>query len=249
MDRRERIADMQESLIAALEGWQAGIWTALPGIVQSFDPAKMTVAVKPALKAFISGTDGVGTWVEMPLLVDCPVMFPGGGGFTLTFPVAAGDECLMVFANRCIDAWWDSSSVSVQSEMRMHDLSDGFAFVGVRSRPRALSSVSTVNVQLRSDDGSAYVEIQPDHDIHASTTANVLVDCAAATVNASGVVTLNAAQVVVNASTVINGHLQVNGAIDATGDVSGNGTSLHTHTHPVSNIQGGVSTVTSGAPL
>ena len=31
------------------------------------------------------------------------MVFPGGGGFALTFPVAAGDECLVVFASRCID--------------------------------------------------------------------------------------------------------------------------------------------------
>ena len=68
-----------------------------------------------------------------------PVVFPGGGGFALTFPVAAGDECLVVFASRCIDAWWQSGGVGEPMEPRMHDLSDGFALIGVRSQPAHVS--------------------------------------------------------------------------------------------------------------
>jgi hypothetical protein len=46
----------------------------------------------------------------------------------------------------------------------MHDLSDGFAFVGVRSQPRVLpGGVKTSAVQLRSDDGAAYVELSGGH--------------------------------------------------------------------------------------
>jgi hypothetical protein len=46
-------------------------------------------------------------------------------------------------------------------EFRMHDLSDGFAFVGPRSTPRVLSGVSTTATQLRSDDGATMVEVSP----------------------------------------------------------------------------------------
>jgi hypothetical protein len=86
-------------------------------------------------------------------------VFPGGGGYTLTFPIAAGDEALVVFSAKCIDAWWAYGGVQVQPELRMHDLSDGFALVGVRSTPRVLSGVSANSAQLRSDNGTAYVEL------------------------------------------------------------------------------------------
>ena len=161
-DRRELLNDPEEALRAALAGFQAGLWTALPGIIQSFNAAAQTVSVQPALKAKLRRPDGGVVSVTLPLLVDVPVVFTGGGGFTLTFPIAAGDEALVVFADRCIDAWWQSGGVQEPVEPRMHDLSDGFALVGVRSQARALPAVSIENVQLRSDTGEDYVEIRPD---------------------------------------------------------------------------------------
>ena len=161
MDRREQLDDPVEALRTALDGRQAEIWTALPGIVAGFDPGAMTVSVQPAVKGAIVGEDGKARQVPLPLLVDVPVSFPQGGGFTLTFPVKAGDECLVVFASRCIDGWWQSGGVQAPAERRMHDLSDGFAIVGVRSQPRVLPAVNPENVQLRSDDGADFVEITP----------------------------------------------------------------------------------------
>jgi hypothetical protein len=35
--------------------------------------------------------------VRYPILNDLPVVFPRGGGVTLTFPIKEGDECLIVF--------------------------------------------------------------------------------------------------------------------------------------------------------
>lgn len=159
MDRRERMNDPEEAFRAAFEGLAAGLWTALPGIVQTFDAARMTVTAQPAIKGRVKHPDGVIELVDMPLLVDVPLVFPSGGGFTLTFPVAQGDECLVKFADRCIDAWWQSGGTQPPAELRMHDLSDGFALVGIRSLPRVLSGVSTTAVQLRDDAGSTLVEV------------------------------------------------------------------------------------------
>ena len=163
MDRRERWAEPVEALRAALDGRQAEMWTALPGIVQSFDPAAMTVSVQPAVAGRISDEAGKAASVDLPILPDVPVVFPGGGGFALTFPVAAGDECLVVFASRCIDAWWQSGGVGEPMEPRMHDLSDGFALVGVRSQPHRLSpAVHTGNTQLRAGDGAPTSRSRPE---------------------------------------------------------------------------------------
>jgi hypothetical protein len=160
-DRSERANDFQESLRKALQGWQTGVWTAMPGIVQSYAPAQMTVNVQPATQGQFLQPDGSWQFVDMPLLLDCPVVFPGGGGYSLTFPVGQGDECLVVFASRCIDGWWYSGEVSRPMELRMHDLSDGFALVGVRSRPRVLAGVSATSTQLRTDDGATVLDMAP----------------------------------------------------------------------------------------
>jgi len=162
MDPRERLNDNQESLQTALDGAQSSIWTSLPGYITKYSPTAMTVEVQPTIQGLYRGIDGNATLVTMPLLVDVPVLFPGGGGLTLTFPIAIGDECLVWFACRCIDAWWQSGGVQPPGEFRMHDLSDGFALVGPRSQPRVLTAPSTSAAQLRTEDGTTYLEILPD---------------------------------------------------------------------------------------
>ena len=80
---------------------------------------------------------------------------------TITTPIKPGDECLVIFADRCIDGWWWLGGVQPPSEARNHDLSDGFALVGVRSRPRWLQGVSTESLQIRSDDGATCIDVNP----------------------------------------------------------------------------------------
>ena len=183
MDRRERGAELDTAILAAFTGQQAGLWTAMPGIINSYSAAKATCSVQVSIKAQVRDEVGVESWVALPLLVDCPVIFPSGGGFTLTFPIAAGDECLVIFASRCIDAWWQSGGVQIQADLRMHDLSDGFVLVGPRSQTRLLSPAAATNAaELRSDDRSTYVKIE------------------------SGKVTIKASQIVLDApSVIING--------------------------------------------
>jgi len=174
MDSRERMNDPVVAMTVALGGWQSKLQTAIPGIIQSFDLESMTCTVQPAISGKIRDETGAVTGTELPLLVDCPVQFPAGGGCTLTFPVKAEDECLVVFSSRCIDSWWQSGGIQAQPELRMHDLSDGFALLGFRSLPRVIPSISTSAAQLRTDDGAAFVEVDSvSHAINITTTAPI----------------------------------------------------------------------------
>ncbi|HDK0301007.1 TPA: translation initiation factor IF-2, partial [Escherichia coli] len=83
----------------------------IPGIIQSFDPEAVTAVIQPAIKGVEHDASGAEVSVNLPLLVDVPVIFPRGGGCTLTFPVKEGDECLVIFADRCIDFWWQSGGI------------------------------------------------------------------------------------------------------------------------------------------
>lgn len=160
MDPRERLNDSEEAFRTATEGLLKGLWTALPGIIQSFNNTAMTCVVQPAIMGQQRKEDGSVLSIEMPLLLDCPVQFQGGGGCTGTFPIAEGDECLVVFSSRCIDSWWQSGGIQAQAELRMHDLSDGFVLPGIRSQPRVLSGgVSTTEAQLRTDTGLTWVGV------------------------------------------------------------------------------------------
>lgn len=164
MDRRERFDNPTVALRAALRGWQAQIWTALPGIYQGAGSAgkPYTANVQPSIQGQVLDQKGNWSSVTMALCVDCPILFPGGGGFQLTFPLAKGDEGLLVFAARCIDAWWQSGGVQPQAEIRMHDLSDGFFLPGQLSQPKVPSAgFSSTNVQLKTTAGVALLDITP----------------------------------------------------------------------------------------
>ena len=101
---------------------------ALPGTVESFDASTQTACVRPALKR---------KGIMLPVLRDVPVFFPGNSSGAVTWPVSAGDECLLVFADAEIDRWFEGEN-DEPAPGRTHSLSDAFAFVGFRSRNNAL---------------------------------------------------------------------------------------------------------------
>jgi phage baseplate assembly protein gpV len=138
----------------------------------------------------------------LPLLVDVPVIFPRGGGFTMTFPVRAGDECLVVFSDRCIDFWWQNGGVQETVDPRMHDLSDAFAIVGPQSQAKKISGISTTSVQVRTDDGASFIELKQGGSVNITTPL-----------------------------LTVNGDVQVHGAISSTGDQVANGISQTGHKH------------------
>ena len=161
-DQRERWDDPEEATRMALEAHRSDIWTALPVIFKSHDRDKNTVHVQPTVKLKHVKADGSSEWREFPTLEDVPVHYPGGGGMSMTFPIKDGDEGLVIFASRNIDKWWQEGGVQEQpAPFRMHDISDGFAIPGFRSQPRKLGNVSATTSQIRTDDGSMYIDFDP----------------------------------------------------------------------------------------
>lgn len=162
MDRRELFDDPEEAQRMAFEGQAAGLWTALPGIVEAVNLAAQTVSVQLAIRGMVTNEAGASSPQNMPLLVDVPICWPRAGGFAVTLPVAQGDEVLVVFSARCIDAWWQSGGVQSPLEERMHDLSDGFAIFAPSSQPRKLNDVQSDGVELRNEARSVYMKVAND---------------------------------------------------------------------------------------
>lgn len=242
MDRRERSADPDTAILAAILGHQAGLWTALPAIVLSYDPSKGTCELQPAIRGRFRLEDGAIQSVTMPPLVDCPVVFPGGGGHTLTFPIKAGDEALVVFASRCIDGWWDTSGVQPPAELRMHDLSDGFAIIGPRSRPKALTAASTDGVELRNDARTTFVRLDDTGNVFIQTDANVSVDAQGDVYASSGGDAVITAAGSLHLTAPV---ITIVGDVNVTGTLSNNGHAVgSTHTHALP----GASSSLTGAP-
>lgn len=165
MDRAQLLNDAEEAMRLVLDGRQSTMWCAMPGIIQSVDLEAMTCEVQPAIQGTIEDENGKAQSVNLPLLVDVPIVFPSAGGFLITMPMASGDEVLIVFASRCIDAWWQSGGVQRPMEARMHDLSDGFAIPGPRSQPNVAGSISSTDLQIRNNAGTTLLSIGADNKI------------------------------------------------------------------------------------
>lgn len=195
-----RSGDLAETFKSERETTKNQIRVALPGIVQSFDPDAVTAVVQPAIRSVETDNDGNRVTKNYPLLVDVPVVFPRGGGCTLTFPVKAGDECLVIFADRCIDFWWQNGGVQEPVDDRVHDLSDAFCIVGPQSQAQKISGISTSAAQLRTDDGAAFVEVAAGHNVTVKTPG-------ALTATAEGGTTITSPTITLNGDVTINGNL------------------------------------------
>lgn len=206
----------------------------LPGIIQSFDPIACTCTVQPAISGQVANEAGEFKSAPLPLLVDVPVVFPRGGGCTITFPVKAGDECLVVFSDRCIDFWWQNGGVQEPVDPRQHDLSDAFAFIGPQSQAEVIGNISTSTLQMRTDDGAAYIELDPNsHAINLVAPGGVNVTTPLAkfsqAVTITGLLTWAGGMV---GSIASGTAAKITGAIQFIGTLTSNGKDIsdqHTH--------------------
>lgn len=166
---------------------------AMPAVVVSFDPVKQTVVVQPAIRENLL-VNSTTTPVDIPELQDVPVVMMRAGGVALTMPIQPGDECLVVFADMCIDAWYQSGGTqNVQMDKRRHDLSDAIAIFGIWSQPNTLDGYSQSAAQLRDESGDSYLEVMPGQ---VNVAQNLTVEN-----GASGSFTTQGGQVI----TVVNG--------------------------------------------
>jgi hypothetical protein len=124
-----RTPDLFEVLAAAMENRIAEIHVAMPGIVKKYNPATQTVDVLPLLKCSVVLDDGEVESEELPVLSDVPILFMRGGGFFLSLPIVPGDAVELIFNERSIDKFVNSSGVLPIDpvDLRKHDLSDAVA--------------------------------------------------------------------------------------------------------------------------
>lgn len=236
MDPRERFKSLEEGVRAAVLGIRAEMWTMLPGILVSYDATKATAEVQPAVKSVRRKQDGSLEYLTLPVIPDVPVQFAHGGGYTLTLPLAKGDEVMLVFSARNIDGWWDQSDVQQPLDRRMHDLSDAFCLPGPMSRPKVISDISDDTTQLRSDDGEMFLELDtPNNKMRLRLdTLEVILD------KGAGAITLKAPTKVRIETPLV----EVTGEIKAEGEIAAKSESdnIHLSTHIHGGVESGGST-------
>jgi hypothetical protein len=180
-DLRSLLTDLKKEIFYGLNCHQVGV-------INSFDPTTQTATVQIQVLRNIGNTQ-----VAYPLLTDCPVIFPSGGGAYMTFPVAKGDPCLVLFNDRDLDLWFTTGNVVGPNSARAHSLSDGIVLVGIRNKTNpppytandaVMLALGTASVKIttagvvRITKGSGYVEVSATGvaKLHGANGAEVVAD-------------------------------------------------------------------------
>lgn len=144
MERRQII----DTIMMAVDTALANVHTATVARVTAV--GAKTISCRPVINRVVNGES-----VSLPEFVEVPPVFMGGGSSFMTWPISAGDYCLLIFTERCFDRWYAGQDYQPPLEMRMHNYSDGFAIVGIRpeSLARTIPSVTTIigNVSMSGD--------------------------------------------------------------------------------------------------
>lgn len=132
--------------------------------IQSFDSVKQTVtATVNYKKTFFElnpqNNGYISKLVSYPLIADCPVITLGGGPARITFPIAKGDQCLLLFNDRDLDNWFSGSTTSANQTPRLHAFSDAIALIGPNNLNTVIQNYDAVRALITN--GTAKVGINP----------------------------------------------------------------------------------------
>ncbi len=148
---------------------QNNIHVSLPAVIVDYDFTKQKATVQPLLnKAWADGTN-----TPMPKLENVPVIFPRSGGASLTFPVNAGDTCLLIFIERSTDLWLTVGGQVTPDDQRKFDLSDGVAIMGLF--PFVENSQADNNDDVLLSYSGSDIRIQKNGDIQIKTSSKVAI--------------------------------------------------------------------------
>lgn len=169
---QERLSVKTEPIQGALWQWLCMLRCAIPGIVTAVYLDKGTCDVQPAIQELSlmpppvnAQNPDIGTTQNIPVstsikpIQDVPIIMMRAGNFIITLPIAVGTECLLIFADMCIDGWWQNGGVNAQYDRRRHDLSDAFALFGPWSQPNVIANHSATNLEIRSVDGTKNISV------------------------------------------------------------------------------------------
>lgn len=164
----ERAGDIEQSLsqliVEAIEGSLAEMHTGLPGKIVSFDAAKGSCEVQPLLQRVLLDEDERPTLVTIPVLKNVPILYPAGGGWSFTWPLAVGNIVFLTFAERSIDDWLlaQPGTLVTPAQSRKHHLSDAICIPALRPRTQPIPNIDTTNLRIQNDAGTVRIELTPD---------------------------------------------------------------------------------------
>ncbi len=193
--------------------------TAIPAKVLAVNKftSKQIVDVQPLIDETYEG----GGSVELPAILDVPVVFPSAGGGIISFPIKVGDTVLLVFSKKSIDEWMqttiDNKRSITPSDKRNFSINDAVVFPGLYTQKTNLSP-NAVDVEIKFNGLSIKLEksskdvtiANPTHSLKLKNNGDVL--------HSSGAKITAAGDFVTAAGVSLDSHVHAQGN-DASNDV------------------------------
>lgn len=173
------------------------------GEIISFDPSNQTAEVQIKMLRPYNGE-----LKKYPVLLDCPCIVLSGGEGRLTFPIKAGDSCLVLFNDKDLDNWFASGNATQPRTPRMHNFSDAIALVGLRNKQNKITDYLADGTELKY--GSSTIKLENNKVTITNGTSQVEMSSGSVTITANSIS-------VVSPTVAFSGAVSVGGAFTVQG--------------------------------
>lgn len=224
LDNEKQYSNLTDMLQFSFDQMLKDIYVSIPGIIETYNKSTKRCRVIPAIN--IALTDG--SFLDPAPIENVPVIWPGGGGFTILSPLPAGTPVEIKFSQRGISKFKEVFS-QVDPDLRMFDKTDAHVVPGYGAL--SISPATGSGISMQAEDGGNYIYVESGTiKIHASS--EVIIEAPINTINGP---------------TTIDGTLEVTGTITAP-EIDGGGVSYTTHIHSQGNDGNGDAEVDTGVP-
>jgi hypothetical protein len=170
MSDEPRTPRLGEVLAVAIEEGKADVHTSMPGKIVKYNKIKQTADIQPMLKSDIRYVDGIQT-ETLPVLPDVPILFPRSTDFFITFPLKKGDFVLLLFCERSIEKYMDSTGqVTDPTYRHMHDYSDAVALPCMYPFAKSIKDINGDDMVLGRDNKGIQIALTKDGKINITNT-------------------------------------------------------------------------------
>lgn len=129
----------------------------LPAVVLNYDRARNLATVRPLISILKTN----GQTVQRASIASVPVLSLGGGGFTLNFPLQAGDVGWIEASDRDISLFLQSMAQQKPNELNVHSFRFG-RFIPDAFSKYSIAGEDSSAVVLQSYDGTVRIALDTD---------------------------------------------------------------------------------------
>lgn len=134
--------ELAEVVQAIIRADRLKLHTGMPGEIQSFDHENQVADIRVAVQTYVPQENGEMVARAYSVMPSVPIVFEGGGGYRVTYPLQEGDPVWLDFSESSIDAWLDRGGADVDpGDRRRHHLADVVARPGPRPKNKRWTGI------------------------------------------------------------------------------------------------------------